>query len=86
MKTGIIVYVSGQTPQENSFDMETTVGSLNIDADMVAVVSNTAGHFNVPDAWRFLFVKGMQRILCAIAEYTPSGDLCLTGRTVRLQG
>ena len=86
MKTGMIIYVSGETQQEGSFDMETKVGNLAIDADMVTVVSRTAGHFNVPDAWRFLFVKGMQRIMCTIAECTPSGDLHLTNRMVRLQG
>ena len=86
MKTGVILYVSGENEGAAVADMESKVGSLGIDADMVAIVSKTAGHFNVPDAWRFLFVKGMQRIHCAIAECTPSGELHLSDRMVRLQG
>lgn len=86
MKTGVIVYVAGENRQENPIDMETRVGHLSIDADMVTVVSENEGHFNVSDAWRFLFTKGMKRILCAIAECAPDGNIRLTDRTVRLQG
>jgi len=52
---------------------------------MVALVSEACGHFNVHDAWRFLLVRGMKRIMCVIAEYVD-GEFRLSGRTIHVWG
>ena len=85
MKTGVIVYITGGGPQDDALDINRAVKSLNIDADRVEHVSRNSGHFDVPDAWWSLTVKGMQRIVCMMGEITPGG-LKLTGRELRLQG
>ena len=77
MKTGVIVYVPGENLQAEALENDVTLENMrtNIGADMVTLVSQRAGHFSIDDAWRFLLVKGMQRIICVIAEYTAAGVL-----------
>jgi hypothetical protein len=86
MKTGLIVYIVGSDPWEVDMDCAAEVKKLGIDADMVEVISPTSGHFDIPDAWRDLTVRGMQRIECMIAEYTQAGGLKLQDRRLRLCG
>ena len=86
MKTGLIVYVVGDDVLEQTTDLEREVKKLEFDADRVELVSRSAGHFDVLDAWWFLTTKGMNRILCAIGELTASGGLQLTGRVLHLSG
>ncbi len=86
MKTGVIVYVAGRDRSGSEIDCEVAVKDLEIEADMVEIISPTSGHFDVQDAWRDLTVKGMRRIYCVIAEYTKSGGLKLQDRKLRLCG
>lgn len=84
MKTGIILYIAGDDA-ENDF-VEYAIDNLDIEADRVEVVSANSGHFDISDAWWFLTIKGMQRIVCMAAESTGFGTLKLTGRQLRLCG
>ncbi len=84
MKTGVIVYVTGN--ESPAADTEAAVKNLNIDADRLEIVSDKSGHFDIADAWWTLTVKGMQRIFCMIAEYSTPKELKLTGRSLRLCG
>jgi hypothetical protein len=86
MKTGIIVYIASNDLPDNTVDHQTAVNKLNIEADRLEFVSATSGHFDISDAWWSLTVKGMQRIICKLAEFTSLGDLKLTGRELRLYG
>ncbi len=86
MKTGVIVYIAGGNNFGSEIDCDSAVKDLEIEADMVETISPTSGHFDVPDAWRALAAKGMQRIYCMIAEYTKSGGLKLQNKRLRLCG
>jgi hypothetical protein len=86
MKTGVIVYVVGDDAIEPAVDLEKEVKKLEIGADRVELVSYSAGHFDISDAWWLLTAKGMSRILCSIGQMTDSGRLQLTGRVLRLTG
>ena len=84
MKTGVIVYVVGDSRTENAVDIEKAVEKLRINADMVKIASHEA--CDVHDAWRFLRVRGMHLIECMMAELTGTGELRLTDRKLRLCG
>ena len=84
MKTGIILYIAGNDAENDS--VEYAIDKLDIEADRIEVVSAKSGHFDISDAWWFLTIKGMQRIICMVAEVTSLGTLKLTGRQLRLCG
>ena len=86
MKTGIILYIVGDEPVTQTTNTEHLANQLALDAERIEVVSRNTGHFDVHDAWWSLIAKGMKRILCILAEYTRTGDLRLTGRSLRLCG
>ena len=86
MKTGVIVYVVGGDVIKPTVDLEKEVRKLKIGADRVELVSLSSGHFDVSDAWWHLTARGMNRILCLLAQLTESGSLQLTGRMLRLTG
>ena len=86
MKTGAIVYVLGKENQNENFDLEEAVRSLNIKADRVEIVSSTSGHFDIMDAWWLLTTKGMKKIVCMLAEVVYHSKIELTGRELRLCG
>ncbi|MBC8461822.1 MAG: hypothetical protein H8D67_27945 [Deltaproteobacteria bacterium] len=86
MKTGAIVYVLGKENQNENFDLEEAVRSLNIKADRVEIVSSTSGHFDVMDAWWLLTTKGMKKIVCMLAEVVNHSKIEITGSELRLCG
>jgi len=86
MKTGVIVYVVGETPIEENLNIGAEVKRVHPYTDRVEIVSQDAGHFDVSDAWWSLTVKGMQRIFCIIAETNAAGGLKLQERELRLCG
>jgi hypothetical protein len=86
MKTGVIVYVRGEVSGAYPADIASLADSLDLEADRIEIASGRFGHFDVHDAWWALTAKGMQLILCAMAEYTPHGKLKLTGPMMRLCG
>ncbi len=86
MKTGIILYIVGDEPENHTASTEPLVDHLPLAAERIEVISRNAGHFDVHDAWWSLSAKGMQHILCVLAEYTKTGELRLTGRSLRLCG
>lgn len=86
MRTGVIVYVVGETPVGENPDIGAEIERLHPGADRVEVVSRDAGHFDVADAWWSLTAKGMQRIFCMIGEMNSAGGLKLQERRLRLCG
>jgi len=86
MRTGVIVYVVGETPVKENLDIGAQVKRLHPGADRVEIVSRDAGHFDVADAWWSLTAKGMQRIFCMVGEMNAAGGLKLQERTLRLCG
>ena len=84
MKTGTIIYVVGE--EMVGFDMLKAIKDLQIKADRVEIISSRSGHFDVMDAWWSLTAKGMQRIVCVLAEIVNDTGLKLTGREMQLCG
>lgn len=86
MKTGLIVYVVGKEPADWNADVNVLSIRQNMKADLVEIITTETGHFDVPDAWYSLLIRGMKRIICMMGEFSPSGNLTLTGRELRLCG
>ncbi len=86
MKTGIIVYITGEASFSDDYNLSRLTEQLSLDADRVEIISHDTGHFDVSDAWYNLTVNGMQRIVCKMAEFTGLGEIRLTGRELRLCG
>ena len=86
MKKGIILYFIGDMKSKSEADYKKAVNILNINADMVEIVSINTGHFSISDAWWFLTVKGMQEIVCQKACFTQTGNVELFGERLRLCG
>ena len=84
MKTGVIVYVSGNPEQENSFDEKTATQKLGLKADIIEFVFSNGKHFDIMDAWWKLTVKGMRRIVCMAAQLIDSTMVRPTGREMQL--
>jgi hypothetical protein len=86
MKTGIIIYLVGKESLDDSIDFEEAGKKLKIKADKIEVVSSIGGDHDVMDAWWLLTAKGMNRIICMIAEVSDRSEFRLTGQELRLCG
>ncbi len=86
MKTGVIIYITGDESSETLSDAGTVAEKLNIRADRVEIISQDTGHFDIQDAWRSLVTKGMQHVVCKLAKFSAKGDIQLTGHELRLCG
>jgi len=86
MKTGVIIYVVGNQEIDNHINLEQAAHRLNIKADRVEIVSSIDGNYDVMDAWWFLTVKGMNLIVCKLAEVVNRSQFSLTGRELKLCG
>jgi hypothetical protein len=86
MKSGLIIYVVGKEPPNWNSDSGQETVKQKIRADLVEIITAQTGHFDVPDAWCSLMIRGMKQITCMIGEFTPNGMLALTGRELRLCG
>jgi hypothetical protein len=86
MKTGVIVYVVGEERLDKDYDERELINSLDIRAERVEVVFSGEDHFDVMDAWLSLTVKGMQKVICMMAEIVNHSRINLTGRELRLCG
>ncbi len=84
MKTGIIVYITGESVGER--DLTAEAARLFADADRVEIVARDQGQLDISDAWYQLMIHGMQRVLCQVASFSEAGALTLTGRELRLCG
>ena len=85
MKTGVVLYIIGSEKTNDDFDFENAIEKLEIKADMIEVVSQKIGHFDVMDAWWLMLAKGMKRIVLSISEVNNS-ELNLLGKEIQLSG
>lgn len=86
MRTGLIVYVVGTEPDNWDAASETMALKQKKKADMVEIITDRTGHYDVLDAWRTLLCRGMKRISCIIGEFSPGGNLTLKNRELHLCG
>jgi len=86
MKSGVIIYVAGNAPQDWTENDEADVRNLEAQADLIEIITTQTGHFDVLDAWRDLLSRGMSRVTCKMAVFGESGEIEFTGRELRLCG
>jgi len=86
MKTGVILYVSGDEPSGWSETADSSLQALSREAQRVEVVSRTAGHHDIHHAWWSLAARGMHRIVCRFARFDGRGRIELEPRELRLRG
>ena len=86
MKSGVIIYVAGNAPQDWTENDEAGVRNLEAQADLIEIITTQTGHFDVLDAWRDLLSKGMSRVTCKMAVFSELGEIEFTGRELRLCG
>jgi len=85
MKTGIIVYVTGDDSAIDTGKQSELIKDM-MKADKVEIISRQYGHNDITDAWWSLTAKGMQRIVCVLAQCSGLGNLKLSGRQLQLCG
>ena len=86
MKSGVIIYVAGNAPQDWTEENETGIRNSVSQADLIEIITSRTGHSDVSDAWRALLLKGMAHISCKKAVFNSTGDIELTGKELRLCG
>jgi hypothetical protein len=86
MRTGIIVYVTGEPSKNLSINPEADRKRLGLDADAVAWIAADTGEADIHYAWWALQSRGIARVICKTATVDPAGALRLTGRELRLCG
>lgn len=87
MKTGVIIYVLEKNEQKFTEDnLWKLSNNLNLKADKIEVVMSGDNKFDIMDAWWKLTTKGMNKIVCVLAEMTNDTQLQLTGKELRLCG
>ena len=50
MKSGVIIYVAGNAPQDWTEDDEKDMRNLESRADLIEIITTKTGHFDVSDA------------------------------------
>lgn len=84
MKTGIIVYVTGESKSTEDLYLENLQAKkLDLEADKLSLATDME---EVIQNWLELTRKGMERIVCLIAEVEDQARLRLTGQELRLCG
>lgn len=86
MRHGVIIYAAGEAPPDWSEEKEAAVKQIVLEADEIEIITSRTGHFDVMDAWYSLLVKSINHIVCRMAGFSISGELVLTGRSLRLSG
>jgi len=86
MKSGVVIYVAGNAPENWTEDDEAQIRILEPEANLVEIITTKTGHFDVLDAWRDLLSRGMSLITCKMAVFSESGEIEFTGKNLRLCG
>lgn len=86
MKKGVIVYITGEEPENLTNEPRNMIEKLNIPADRIEFISGRSGHFDIHGASWKLIASGMQHIVCMTAEFTDQAGLKLTGQEMKLCG
>jgi hypothetical protein len=86
MKTGVIIYIVGNVPDDWDEDINKMNNHSAIQADTIEVVVSNFGSYDVHYAWWKLVTKGMQIINCRLALFDRAKKLTLTGKDLRLCG
>ncbi len=86
MKRGVILYITGNVPDDWNEDLQEMVNCLDAQADMVEVVVSGFGSYDIHYAWWKLVTKGIQCISCKLVLFDSLEGLKFTGKELRLCG
>jgi hypothetical protein len=85
MKSGLIVYLTGETELPEDFDLLSHCRDMGFPADRVELVGCRQGFYEVNDAWHHLFTKGCANIRLLVAQ-AERHRLSVVHPPVRLSG
>ena len=85
MKTGLIVYVTGDDSNLNEAEQKKMIKE-QMKEDRVELVSVQHGHYDINDAWRTLAARDVHRVLCVLAECTGMGNVKILNQQLQLCG
>ncbi len=86
MKTGTILYITGNEPVNSNLNKNKVFKHLGIISDHMEFISDKSGHMDMHDAWFSLVSKGVHHVNCRLASFNINGDLELSAREMRLMG
>jgi len=86
LKTGIIIYVTGNAPSKWTEEDENTIRKSLHRAHAVEIITTETGCFDIHDAWMSLLTRGTNHIICKMAAFNESGEFKFTGSELRLCG
>jgi hypothetical protein len=86
MKSGVIIYVAGNAPENWTEEKETSIKNSESEADLIEIITTKTGHFDITDAWKEFIVRGMEKVICKMAVFGKSGNIEFTGKQLRLCG
>jgi len=86
MKTGIIVYVAGNVPDQWEEDLRPAIAGADACADAYEFVTSAARGYDIHYAWWKLLTKGSRKVVCRTATFDTPDKLTFTGRELRLCG
>ena len=86
MKTGIIIYLVGDIPDDWNEDVVEIAKKLGIHTDAVEIVSSKPDGYDVHYAWWRLLTQGIQEVVCKLVLFDAPDNLSFTGKELRLCG
>jgi len=86
MKTGVIIYITGDMPSNWNEKLSDALALLNIKADAIEIVISKLEYNDIHYAWWRLITRGIHSISCKLAVFNSSMELMLTGKELRLCG
>jgi hypothetical protein len=86
MKSGVIIYVAGNAPENWTEEKETPIKKSESEADLIEIITTKTGHLEIIDAWREFIARGMEKVTCKMAVFGKSGNIEFTGNQLRLCG
>jgi len=86
MKQGLVVYLTGASEVDDSFDEEKAFAELGFDSRMTLLAASASNYYDVMDATKILLERGAGRVEVAKAALEPGGKLRIFGEPLRLYG
>jgi len=86
LKTGAILYLTGNLSLGGDIEARKIAEDLGINVDRVEIVSDSVGYEDVVDAWWMLLTRGMKRVICFMVSTMDGQRFKLVSQPLRLCG
>ncbi len=84
VKTGVIICVAGNAPKDWSWKDDADFRDQLAGFDAVKITTPKIMPYQLQHLWMTLLSSGIMHVVIKIAEFTDSGKLELSGKTVQL--